>query len=83
MEQVTPLPNQGAVFFDERDQGRSLRLAYHRDSSVFVISLWRFDLCLGTFRLPAEDAPAFVKELVQSLSDQTRQHSVKRPSATA
>ena len=83
MEQVTPLPNQGAVFFDERDQGRSLRLAFHRDSSVFVISLWRFDLCLGTFRLPAEDAPTFVKELVQSLADETSQQTVTRPSVTA
>lgn len=83
MEQVTPLPNKGSVFFDERDEGRSLRLAYHRDSSVFVISLWRFDRCLGTFRLPAEDAPTFVKELVQSLADQTDQQSVTRPSATA
>ena len=83
MELVTPLPNSGAVFFDERDQGRSLRLAYHRDSSVFVISLWRFDLCLGTFRLPAEEAPAFVNELVQSLADQTGQQSVTKPSVTA
>ena len=56
MEQVTPLPSHGTVFFDERDQGRSLRLSYHQDSAVFVISLWRIDLCLGTFRLPAEDA---------------------------
>ncbi len=83
MERVTPLPNQGAVFFDERDQGRSLRLAYHRDSSVFVISLWRFDLCLGTFRLSADEAPAFVNELVQALADQANPQPATRPSATA
>lgn len=83
MEQVTPLPTNGAVFFDQRDQGRSLRLSYHQESSVFVLSLWRVDVCLGTFRLPAEDAPAFVQELVQSLADQTTVLPSSRNAASA
>ena len=83
MEHVTPLPSHGTVFFDERDQGRSLRLSYHRDNAVFVISLWRFDLCLGTFRLPAEDAAAFVHELVQPLATQSSEQSSPGQSETA
>jgi hypothetical protein len=83
MEQVTPLPSHGSVFFDERDQGRSLRLSYHQDSAVFVISLWRFDLCLGTFRLPAEDAATFVHSLVEPLAEQSGLQSTTERSATA
>lgn len=70
MEHVTPLPAHGSVFFDHRDHGRSLRLSYHRDQAVFVISLWRYDVCLGTFQLPAEDAAEFVHEFVGPLAQQ-------------
>ena len=68
MDEVTHLPTRGSVFFDERDEGRSLRLSYHRETAVFVVSLWRVDTCLGTFRLAAEDAPRFVHEITSSMA---------------
>ena len=83
MERVTPLPAHGTVFFDERDDGRSMRLSYHADSAVFVLSLWRFDVCLGTFRLAADDAPELVQQLVESLAEQSTKNVAPGHSATA
>lgn len=67
MEPVSPLPAQGAVFFDPRDEGRFLRVSYHDDLGVFVLSLWRDDTCLGTFRLSAEEAPRLIHTMVGAL----------------
>ena len=67
MESVSPLPTQGTVFFDPRDEGRFLRVSYHDDLGVFVLSLWRDDTCLGTFRLAAEEAPRLIHAMVTAL----------------
>ncbi len=67
MEPVSPLPTQGAVFFDPRDEGRFLRLSFHDDLGVFVLSLWRNDTCLGTFRLAVDEAPRLIHSMVGAL----------------
>jgi hypothetical protein len=67
MEPVSPLPTQGAVFFDPRDEGRFLRLSFHDDLAVFVLSLWRDDTCLGTFRLAVDEAPRLIHSMVGAL----------------
>lgn len=67
MEPVSPLPMQGAVFFDPRDEGRFLRLSFHDDLGVFVLSLWRDDTCLGTFRLAVDEAPRLIHSMVGAL----------------
>jgi hypothetical protein len=68
MDIVSPLPSQGTVFFDPRDESRVLRLSYHDELGVFVISLWRDDTCLGTFRLAVDEAPRLVHAMVSSLT---------------
>jgi hypothetical protein len=68
MDIVSPLPSHGTVFFDPRDESRVLRLSYHDELGVFVISLWRDDTCLGTFRLAADEAPRLVHAMVSSLT---------------
>ncbi len=67
MESVSPLPAKGTVFFDPRDEGRFLRVSYHEDLGVFVLSLWRDDTCLGTFRLATEEAPRLIHAMVTAL----------------
>jgi hypothetical protein len=67
MESVSPLPTQGAVFFDPRDEGRFLRVSFHEALGVFVLSLWKDDTCLGTFRLPADEAPRLIHAMVGAL----------------
>ena len=68
MEPVSPLPRAGDVFFDPRDEGRFLRVAYHPEMAVFVVSLWRDDACLGTHRLAAADVPRLLHALTTPLA---------------
>jgi hypothetical protein len=69
MDRVSPLPSNGAVFFDPRDEGRSLRVSFHQDLGVFVLSQWRGAECLATFRLATTDVPQFIYSMTRSLSD--------------
>ena len=71
MDKVSPLPQHGSVFFDPRDEDRQLRVSYHSEQDVFVLSLWRREMCLGTFRLPAADAARFVHVMVSSLAEKS------------
>jgi len=59
----------GEVFLDARGQGRALRLTWHREAEVVVLSLWRERICAGTFRLSTADVNEFVDALVDGLSD--------------
>ncbi len=68
MREVTPLPTLGSVFFDAREHGRSMRVAFHPAEGVYVLSLWRDDTCLQTFRLPAAAAPELVQTIVGALA---------------
>jgi hypothetical protein len=69
MEQaeVVAFPGRGEVFLDHRGQSRALRLAWHTEADVVVLSLWQADRCSGTFRLSLEDVPRFVAALVEGL----------------
>jgi hypothetical protein len=62
---VTPLPTAGEVFLDTRGSGRALRVSWHPENDLVVLSLWQGDTCTGTFRLPVEDVP----DLVDALRD--------------
>jgi hypothetical protein len=68
MEEVSPLPRSGDVFFDPRDEGRFLRLSYHPELGVYVVSLWRDDVCLGTHRLSVQDVPRLLHALTTPLA---------------
>jgi len=67
MSGATPLPRDGEVFFDDRGKDRALRLSWHPDAQVMVISIWNGGVCSGTFRLPARDVPAFMESLSQAV----------------
>ena len=66
---MVPLPRRGEVFLDARGEGRSMRLSWHHEQGVVILSLWRNTLCAGSFRLPVADVPAVIAALVQGLSD--------------
>ncbi len=57
------LPTRGEVFLDARDDGRSLRVSAHPEDGVVVVSHWRGDRCVATFRLAAADVAALVDAL--------------------
>ena len=67
MQVVTalPLPRAGSIFLDTRGSGRVLRVSWHPEADVVVLSLWRDDTCMGSFRLALDEVP----ELIAALQD--------------
>jgi hypothetical protein len=43
----------GQLFLDDR--GQALRVTWHAEAEVVVLSIWRADVCVGTVRLGPED----------------------------
>ena len=43
----------GQLFLDER--GQALRVTWHAEHEVVVLSIWRADECVGTVRLPPRE----------------------------
>lgn len=56
MGEVLPMPTVGDVFLDVRGDDRTMRVSYHQDRGVVVVSLWAGAACRGSFRLAADDA---------------------------
>jgi hypothetical protein len=57
------IPAAGSIFLDARGGGRALRVTWHAESELVVLSLWRDNVCTGSFRLPADDVPALIELL--------------------
>lgn len=58
-----PLPVHGAVFADARGDGRVLRVSWHADEQVVVLSTWHGDRCTATVQVPAATVPDLLKAL--------------------
>jgi len=63
------LPRTGAVFIDPRGEDRSLRVTWHQESQLVVLSLWRDNVCAGTFRLSADEVPDLITLLRTGLDE--------------
>jgi len=68
MPPVRPLPQTGSVFIDDRGGDRALRVTWHPENDVVVLSLWRDNVCAGSFRVPAAEVPALIAALASGLS---------------
>lgn len=66
---VVPLPAQGDVFLDARGTERGMRVTWHHESGVVVVSLWRGDTCVGTLQLPREEVPRLIVTLANGLAE--------------
>ncbi len=64
-----PAQAQGDVFLDARGNGRAMRLSWHPADDVVVLSLWRDQMCAGTFRMPEADVGPFIDALIDGLRD--------------
>lgn len=76
MGEVRPIPTLGGVVRDVRGAGRALRVSWHHEAGLVVLSLWDGPRCTGTVRIAAADVPALVEALqvgVQSQPDQPDQ----------
>jgi hypothetical protein len=67
------LPTRRDVFIDER--GAGLRVSWHPEQDVVVLSVWHEDRCAGTFRMPVQDVPRLSGLLAAALGDWVAQVS--------
>ena len=68
------LPTRRDVFIDER--GAGLRVTWHPEQDVVVLSVWHEDRCAGTFRMPVQDVPRLSGLLAAALGDWVTQLQV-------
>jgi hypothetical protein len=71
LAEVLTLPAHGQVLPDARGGGRWLRVTWHHEADVVVLSQWREGTCVGTVRLTRGDVPLLVQTLVEGLADET------------
>ena len=69
MATVRPLPATGSVLLDARGGDRSLRVTWHHEVQVVVLSLWRDNVCTGTFRLAIDEVPEVIAMLRAGLDE--------------
>lgn len=69
------LPARGEVFIDSRSSDRAMRVSWHAEVGLVVLSLWREDRCTATFRLPVAEVPALVHALVEGLAHSADPHA--------
>ena len=67
MPAVRPLPETGSIFLDARGGDRALRVSWHEDSGLVVLSLWRENVCAGSFRLAIDEVPVLIEALRSGL----------------
>ncbi|HEY7104407.1 MAG TPA: hypothetical protein VH573_22445 [Mycobacteriales bacterium] len=63
MGEVRPIPTLGGVVRDVRGAGRALRVSWHREDGLVVLSLWDGPRCTGTVRVDADDVPTLIEAL--------------------
>lgn len=59
----------GWWFADERGIERRLRVSWHPERKLFVLSVWQGDACSATFRLPLGEVPRLLGALLDGLGE--------------
>lgn len=67
MALARPLPTTGSIYFDARGGDRALRVSWHHDADLVVVSLWRDNVCSGSFRLAVDEVPDLIEMLRRGL----------------
>jgi hypothetical protein len=67
--QVLAFPASGEIIPDQRGDGRWMRVTWHHEADVVVLSLWRETGCIGTMRLDRSQVPELVNALVDGLAE--------------
>jgi hypothetical protein len=83
MGAVRPIPRLGGVLRDARGAGRALRVSWHPEDDLVVLSLWDGPRCTGTVRLAAADVPALVEALQIGLAPEPPSAPLAAPIAPA
>ncbi|HKE99050.1 MAG TPA: hypothetical protein VKG45_08990 [Actinomycetes bacterium] len=67
MGDVRHFPRRQLVLVDER--GVSMRVTWHEQYELLVLSVWHDDRCTGSFRLSVADAPQLAGMLSAAVGD--------------
>ena len=67
MDDTPPPSARRDLFLDER--GAGLRVTWHPERDLVVLSVWQGDRCVGTFRMPVQDVPRLSGLLAAALGD--------------
>ena len=62
------LPVRGEVVVDARGGDRALRVSWHPEHGVVVMSVWRGNTCVGTVQVETAEVPHLVDVLVRGLA---------------
>ena len=68
MTVVQAFPSHGDVFFDVRDDGRNLRINWHHERDLVVLSTWRHGSCIASCQVDRHDVPNLIAQLVDGLA---------------
>lgn len=68
MPEVSPIPLRGEVVLDARGGARAMRVSWHPDHAVVVLSIWRGNTCVGTMQVDVAEVPHLVDVLVRGLA---------------
>ena len=71
MAEVSPLPIRGEVVVDARGGERALRVSWHPEHGLVVLSIWRGNACVGTVQVDSAEVPHLVDVLVRGLAAST------------
>ena len=66
MAEIAEMPRRREFFLDEAGVGK--RVTWHEDRQLFVLSLWRDDVCVEAMRLDPDDAARLASMVTTSLA---------------
>ena len=72
-----PLSATGEIFLDARGGNRAMRVSWHQEAELVVLSLWRDNVCAGSFRLAVDEVPRLI-DLLRSGLDTAYDVSLQR-----
>jgi hypothetical protein len=77
MSAARPLPALGSIFLDARGDDRALRISWHSEADLVVLSLWRDNVCAASFRLSVDEVPDLI-DLLRAGLDRAYRHAPTR-----
>ena len=72
-------PGAASIFLDARGADRALRLSWHTEADLVVLSMWRENVCVGSFRLAVDEVPDLIAFLSSGLGSAYAGARVSRP----
>jgi hypothetical protein len=81
VENTGALSARRDLFLDER--GAGLRVTWHPERDLVVLSVWHDERCVGTFRMPVQDVPRLSALLAAALGERVDQSGGTVPLAGA